>query len=245
MERIMKSRFNEIYKSCMKRFVIAEQIEEEGLDRYEFSDGADGKIVCKFDTTKDGVVYHVVAVCDKPMSFTVTEENGGTETLSEKDFILKFSYDYDKLDKALKKHKGEDVEKEPKTEEDTEDGTGIKSFSVQIRDDDEKDPNVKMTKTITIDAQNFVFSMLQDPAVDNYCECTFDEEIEDGAEVDYYKALLDIKQKNSIILKIMKYNEDGEILDTLTRTDLENEKPELAERLTAAIKKMEYVVWEK
>lgn len=241
----MKSRFNEIYESVMKRFVIKEQTEEEGLERYKFTDGANGETTCEFDTSIDGKTFHVVAHCDKPMKFDVTDENNNIETLEEKDFILKFSYDYDKLNKALQQHNGEDVEKDPKTEEDTEEGTNIKSFSVQIRDDDEKDPNVKMTKTITIEDQNFVFSMLQDPAVDNYCECTFDNQEEENSETDYYRALLDIKEKNSIVLKIIKYNENGEMTDTLTKTDLENELPELAERMKAAIKKMEYVVWEK
>jgi hypothetical protein len=104
---------------------------------------------------------------------------------------------------------------------------------------------VNKIETITVNGQAFIFSLLNDPAVDSYCEVTFDKQNEETSEIEYFKDLLDIKEKNSIIIKIIKMAENGEIIDELAKSDLVNQEPEIAEQLTKAIQKMEMIVWEK
>lgn len=247
----MKSKFIRAYEHIMK--LVTEQV--KGIDdKFDFRFGKNGDLMCYFSTLRNNDKFDIIANCSKdPMEFVVVGPDGDKQELSRKDFVLNYSLDYDEFEQALEKYNKENggIENPKRNPEDTEEsekeesGTGIKSFEVQMKKDNENDPNVKMTETITVNGQAFIFSLLNDPAVDSYCEVTFDKQNEETSEIEYFKGLLDIKEKNSIIIKIIKMAENGEIIDELAKSDLVNQEPEIAERLTKAIQKMEMIVWEK
>ena len=105
--------------------------------------------------------------------------------------------------------------------------------------------NVKLQhffeKIFEINGSKFIFKLLNDISVDNYCECIFDFQDKTN-EVIYVRSLLNILSKNSVIIKLLFFKEDGTFLEKLTKTEFLKRYPMHYENLEFAIKKMEQFV---
>lgn len=217
------------------------------MSKFNFKKDDAGNIFCTFSTRRDGYRLNVIAKkVNGVISFDVTNEDGKSHELTEKKFAVIYSLDYDDFRKALDKF----------TEAKADGGAGsapdpskpkVKPFDAQLKGDGGdglKDERVKMVKTVTVGDATFIFGMLNDPAVDNYCECSFQWQDEASSEITYFKALIDIKVKNSLIIKIVEMDSDGRMLGVIAASELEERLPELFRMLKAAIKKMELIVWD-
>jgi hypothetical protein len=212
------------------------------LSKFNFRKDDNGDIFCTFTTNRDGYQLNIIAKkIGGVLSFDVTNKDGDTQELPEKKFAAIYSLDYEDFRKALDKFTETKVNDEDSNKQDSD----VKPFEVQVADDEVGKDEVKMTKMLTVDEQSFIFNMLNDPAVDNYCECTFQWQDEVTSEITYFKALLDIKMKNSLIVKIIEMDGDGVMQGVISGTDLETRIPELFKKLKAAIKKMEMIVWDR
>ena len=98
-------------------------------------------------------------------------------------------------------------------------------------------------KEYEIDNSKFLFKLLNDLAVENYCECIFDFQNESNETI-YVRSLLNIMVKNSVIIKLLLFNEKGELLEKMTKTEFSNKYHKKYVELTKAIKKMEMFVAE-
>lgn len=231
-------------KKCNKFDMLFEQIMGSfalDLSKFNFKKDDDGNIFCTFSINRDGYNLNVIAKkINDVLSFNVTNDEGVSQDLTEKKFAVIYNLDYDDFMKALDKF----TESKPNDDVSDEAKSKVKSFNVQVADDDVGKDEIKMTKTINVDDATFIFNMLNDPAVDNYCECTFQWQDEVTSEITYFKALIDIKIKNSLIIKIIEMDGDGNMIDVIAASDLESRLPELFKMLKAAIKKMELIVWD-
>lgn len=235
-----KNRFNLLFEQIMN------SLDSLTLDlsKFNFKKDEDGNIICAFKINRDDYELNVIAKdMNNVLSFDVTNYDGKSTEFNEKRFATLFNLDYDDFMKALEKFRDADDDDKDGDETD-EDATGIKSFKNQIEVQD-VDDGVKMTKMITTNNTSFMFKVLNDPAVDNYCECTFQCQNEDTNEIEYFKALLDIKIKNSLIVKIIRMDEDGNMQDIIAPSDLESMNPELFDKFKISIKKMEKIIWDK
>jgi len=231
-------------KKCNKFDMLFEQIMDSftlDLSKFNFKKDDDGNIFCTFSINRDGYNLNVIAKkINDVLSFNVTNDEGVSQDLTEKKFAVIYNLDYDDFMKALDKF----TESKPNDDVSDEAKSKVKSFNVQVADDDVGKDEIKMTKTINVDDATFIFNMLNDPAVDNYCECTFQWQDEATSEITYFKALINIKIKNSLIIKIVEMDGDGNMIDVIAASDLESRLPELFKMLKAAIKKMELIVWD-
>ena len=231
-------------KKCNKFDMLFEQIMDSftlDLSKFNFKKDDDGNIFCTFSINRDGYNLNVIAKkINDVLSFNVTNDEGVSQDLTEKKFAVIYNLDYDDFMKALDKF----TESKPNDDVSDEAKSKVKSFNVQVADNDAGNDEIKMTKTINVDDATFIFNMLNDPAVDNYCECTFQWQDEATSEITYFKALIDIKIKNSLIIKIVEMDGDGNMIDVIAASDLESRLPELFKMLKAAIKKMELIVWD-
>lgn len=231
-------------KKCNKFDMLFEQIMDSftlDLSKFNFKNDDDGNIFCTFSINRDGYNLNVIAKkINDVLSFNVTNDEGVSQDLTEKKFAVIYNLDYDDFMKALDKF----TESKPNDDVSDEAKSKVKSFNVQVADDDTGKDEIKMTKTINVDDATFIFNMLNDPAVDNYSECTFQWQDEVTSEITYFRALIDIKIKNSLIIKIVEMDEDGNMVDVIAASDLESRLPELFKMLKAAIKKMELIIWD-
>ena len=214
-------------KKCNKFDMLFEQIMDSftlDLSKFNFKKDDDGNIFCTFSINRDGYNLNVIAKkINDVLSFNVTNDEGVSQDLTEKKFAVIYNLDYDDFMKALDKF----TESKPNDDVSDEAKSKVKSFNVQVADNDAGNDEIKMTKTINVDDATFIFNMLNDPAVDNYCECTFQWQDEATSEITYFKALIDIKIKNSLIIKIVEMDGDGNMIDVIAASDLESRLPEL------------------
>lgn len=240
----LKSKFNTIYESIIKELIKESSEMIDG--RFDFRSEPDtGELECFFTITIDAVRYNVIATCsDDPMHtmFKLSSKKGD-ETLTEEDFKLKYFLDYQDYMNAYRKYKGEDPIEFSKA-----DIEEVKSFSIQLNaENGDPSDGTKKTEVVKVDDTNFAFTMLEDEAVEHYCECTFQMEDETLGEVTYYKCLLNLKEKNSVVIKIIILDEDGNVLDVVSETDLKlNEHTkDIMKKFRNAIKQMEAIVFDR
>lgn len=201
------------------------------VSKYQFSTNDNGNIFCTFTINNDYVINSTEM--NNKITFFITEKNGKSETLSEKEFSFKFNPEYNDFKEALEKYKNKEITIQ------NNDQSKIEDFSDQVEDIENLDPNVKLKKDIISNGMTFVFKLLNDIAVENYCECNFqyyDDKINQTMGV---KSLLFIKPKNSFIIKIIIQNDKGENLEILTTEDFKIKNLEIYEKFKQAITKFE------
>ena len=238
-------------KKINKFDLVYEQIMDSlafDFSKFNFKKDENGNVTCTFKMKRDSKELNVITTTteDGVSSFVVKGEDGSETEMTEKEFASSYNLDYDDFKRALAKYAGTNVDTTSPTYK-----SEVKSFDVQLKNiDADKENGIKMTKMITIkDKENednnvsFIFDMLNDPAVDNYSCCSFQYKNGPDAELKEFKALLDIKEANSVIIKINTYNSDGGAEDILSESDLKIQYPELQKKFRAAIKQMERVIW--
>jgi hypothetical protein len=120
----------------------------------------------------------------------------------------------------------------------------IDSFSNAMDDEVNKDPDIKLVKSYEIEGTKFLFKLLNDIAVENYCECIFDFQDTTTNEIIYIRSLLNIMKKNSVIIKLLFFNDKGELTERLTKSEFLRKYPDIEEKLEKAINKFELYVEE-
>ena len=108
-----------------------------------------------------------------------------------------------------------------------------------MEDEEESDPNVRLSKDIIVDGTLFNFKVLNDLMVENYCQCIFEIFDEKENKQYYTKSLLFIKKKNSIIIKIILQDEKRQNVMTMTEPDFELKFPNEITKFKEAILKFE------
>ena len=199
---------------------------------YEFKNDENGNIFCTF-TTVDYVIN--VSEFNEILTFIVTDKNGEIGKYTEKEFAFELPEQYKKFKEELQKYKNKELD--DFTEDQNK--SKIKTFNDQVEDEEESDPNVRLSKDITVDNTLFNFKILNDLMVENYCQCIFDLFDEKENKQYYIKSLLFIKKKNSIIVKIILQDENRQNVMTMTEPDFELKFPKENIKFRKAILKFE------
>lgn len=235
------NKFNQVYNKIKNTIsIIVEDFNNDSSlmsGIFDFKTDPDNNIICTFSMNNNGNKIIVVAkFINNELSFTITENNGESVNLSEKEFAIKYYKDYNEFKKSLNNYlkKDDDIIKN--------DGK-IKSMDSEMKDETNEDPSTKYEKEFDINNSKFLFKLLNDLAVENYCECIFDFQNE-ADETIYVRSLLNIMVKNSVIIKLLLFNEKGELLEKMTKTEFLNKYNKKYIELTKAIKKMEMFVAE-
>ncbi len=200
---------------------------------FTFNNDEDGNIFCTFTIDNNFVVN--AKDFNKELTFYITSKDGKSENLSEKEFSYKFNDDYNKFKKELQKYKNKEIDDLDNFKNESK----IKDFKDQINDTENDDPNVRLSKDITIDNILFNFKILNDLMVENYCQCIFDLFDKKENKQYYIKSLLFIKKSNSIIIKSILQNDNGENVLIMTNEDFRIKYPDYFDKFKKAVSKFE------
>ena len=231
---MMLHKLNTIFESVVKKDTSFSSTNYDN-SRFDFKTDENNNVICTFSLYRDSEKYIIIAkYFDEKLSFSVIDEKGETQQMSEKEFATTYFKDYDKFKEAFnlynkdKQDFNELAQKEPKI---NQFGDVIKSA---IQNNGAKDE-----KIYTINNMNFVFRMLKDQTISNYCECLFQINDEANNELVYYKALIVLKKKNSTVIKIMVFDKNGNIKEPMTLSELNKDYPVVYNNLLKAIIKMQ------
>ena len=226
-------------QKMMKRFDLIYEDIMSSLDttKFNFKKDEDGNVFCIFDIKRSTEKVSVIAkrFGDK-FTFTVNKD-GKTSELSEKVFATTYNTEYENFKKAFEKL-------EDPSEEGKEDSK-VLSFDDQMKNLSSEEGHSKGQKNIKIDGQLFIFTLLDDPIVTNFCECNFQLQDEETFKPLYFRVLLNLREVNSTIVKILELNDAQEQIDILTESDLRKKNEELYFKFKKAVKKMEKDVFAK
>lgn len=223
--------------------LVFEQLESLGdsqdeldMSKYNFSKDEEGNVFCIFDLS-DGNDTVVVKIKNNTMSFDVSDSLNNSRELKEADFQEVYADEYKNFKKALEEFKG-------KENEDFPDSDKIYSMSDQLEKfESDEDANVSFTKDIVIGETTFKVNLLNDSALDYCCEIIFQSIDEFSSDITYYKALVDIKEANSMIIQIVGLDEDGNFLDMISASDLLKKNEKIYKKLLEAIKQTEKYIF--
>lgn len=238
------NKFDIVYNSIRKKIsLIVEDFsfkDDDNFSNFDFKKNNENDIICTFSIKKDEEEFIVIGkYFNNKISFVLTDNTGNSINYSEKEFATNYNKDYDNFKKELDLYlKKEDTTKDSKTE------GNIDSFNEVIKDQENNNPDVKIEKSYKIDDTTFIFKLLNDISVENYTECIFDFQDEKTKEIIYVKSLLNILTKNSIIIKILFFNENNELMEKLTKSEFLRRYPEALEKLEKAINKFEVFIEE-
>ena len=183
---------------------------------YDFKTDENGNIFCTF-TTVDYVINAIEF--NKNLSFTIVDKNGNNKQYTEKEFSFEFPEQYKKFKEELQKYKNSEDVTPNLYLNIFKNISKIKNFNDQLKETENNDPNVKLSKDIEIDGTKFNFKILNDLMVENYCQCIFEIFDEKQNKQIYVKSLIFVKRSNSTILKIILQDEKGQVLMILTSVD--------------------------
>lgn len=200
---------------------------------FTFYNDENENIFCTFSIDNDYIVN--AKEFNKNLTFNITDKDGSSENISEKEFSFKFKDAYKKFKEELKKYKNKEIN----DLNNFENKSKIKNFNDQIDDIENEDPNIRLNKDITVDDILFNFKILNDLMVENYCQCIFEIYDEKENKQYYIKSLLFIKTKNSIIIKIILQDENRQNIMTMTEEDFKLKYIEYYNSYKKAILKFE------
>jgi hypothetical protein len=238
------NKFEQLYKNIKNKIsIIVEDFNVSSdssfnEDKFDFKKDENNNIICSFAMSLNGKKLIALAkIFNEKITFVITNEEGQSFNYGEKEFATNYYKDYDDFKKAFDKYLKSDSIVDDNEETDGK----IKSMNSELEDQDNQDTNVKFEKIFEINGSKFIFKLLNDISVDNYCECIFDFQDKTN-EVIYVRSLLNILNKNSVIIKLLFFKEDGTFLEKLTKTEFLKRYPMHYENLEFAIKKMEQFV---
>lgn len=215
----------------MKNFnkLIFESLIDKSI--YKFSNDENGNIFCTFSIDNNYVVH--AKLFNNILTFNVTDKNGDSSNLSEKEFSFKYVDEYNHFKEKMSEYKLNGFEKAEKND------SLIEDFNDQLIDVESDDPNVKMNKDLKLNGMIFNFKILNDLMVENYCQCIFEFFDKKKNKKFGVRSLLFMKIANSIIVKIILLDEKGQILKNMSDLDFKNEQPEIYLTFKEAISKFE------
>lgn len=196
---------------------------------YDFKNDKDGNIFCDF---KIGDSLVNAKKFNDEVSFIITDKNGESSELTEKEFSVKYNNKYKKFIDLLKKYE------ETEMSSDNE-ASPINQMSDVLEKEETKEDGVKLEKDIKIGDTIFNFKILEDLAVENYAQCIFQYFNENAGETLGFKCLLFIKQANSLLIKTILQNEKGETLSIMPEEDFKNRFEDLYKDFQKAVGKFE------
>lgn len=236
----MSSKFDQVYNSIKRKLsiIVEDFSNDDNLKSFDFKEDNNDNIICTFSIKQNNENFIVVGkYFNDEISFVLTDESGNSINYSEKEFATNYNKDYDNFKKELNNYLNSNKDKKHF------DGK-IKSFDDTLDNKIDKDPNVKIIKTYEIEGTKFLFKLLNDIAVENYCECIFDFQDTTTHEIIYIRSLLNIMKKNSVIIKLLFFNDKGELIERLTKSEFLRKYPDIEEKLEKAINKFEAFVEE-
>ena len=197
---------------------------------YDFKNDKDGNIFCDF---KIGDSLVNAKKFNDEISFIITDKNGDSKELTEKEFSVKYNNEYEKFIDLLKKYEETDMSSN------NDEPSPINQMNDVLEKEENKEPGVKLEKDIKINDTIFNFKILEDLVVENYAQCIFQYFDNKEGETFGFKSLLFIKQANSLIIKTILQNDKGENLLMMTEDDFKNKFPDLFKDFQKAIGKFE------
>lgn len=205
--------------SNMKKFnkLIFESLIDKSS--YSFSNDENGNVFCIFSIDNKFIVH--AKVFNDILTFILTDKNGESKNLSEKEFSFEYHEEYEEFKDKLKSYNL----KEDSANENNKNYSKIEDFNEQLMDVENDDPNVVLNKDLYIDNKIFNFKILNDLMVENYCQCTFEIFDSKKDETLGVKSLLFIKKANSIIIKIILQDKKGQTLQNMNEVDFERYYP--------------------
>ena len=204
---------------------------------FDFKHDENGNIFCDFKIDDNGNKFIVNAKkFNDKLSFILTDKNGETQELTDKEFSVKYYDEFEKFDELLKKYEENDLKTD---KENTPEVTPINQMNDVLEKEEEDEKGVKLVKDIEIEGTVFNFKVLEDIAVENYIQCIFQYYDNNKQEMYGFKSLLFIKPANSVVIKIIQQNDKGESMLMFTESDFKATFPELSEKFFKAIVKFE------
>ena len=197
---------------------------------FDFNHDKDGNVFCDFKM--NDLMVNAKKFNNK-ISFILTDKNGKSSELTEKEFSVKYKNEYDNFIELLKKYEESDVESS------NNEASPINQMNDVLKKEENKEPGVKLEKDIKINDTIFNFKVLEDLAVENYVQCIFQYFDENEGETFGFKSLLFIKPANSLIIKIIQQNDKGENLMVMPEEDFKNRFEDLYKNFQKAIGKFE------
>lgn len=229
----MLENFNKACSEFFKKNLVVEDSNSDDFT-YEFKKDEDGKLSCFFTIEVDQNKLIIVAKeNEKNFMFTLIDKEGNVKNIPEPDFNEQYHEEYSQFQDALKKFKDEEKEKS----ESDENKSKIKSFKDALNKakfENGTDEEI----TYDLDGIRFVFKHLKDELNQNYYECDFQKLNEEDEKI-FYKALINLRRKNSLIMKILTYDEKGNLLEPVIPSELETKQPEFYNTLKQVIEKMQ------
>jgi len=198
---------------------------------FDFNHDENGNIFCDFKI--NDLMVNAKKFNDK-LSFILTDKNGKSSELTEKEFSVKYKNEYDNFIELLKKYEENDLESSNNDEV-----SPINQMNDVLEKEKNQDPKVKLEKDIEIEGTVFNFKVLEDIAVENYVQCIFQYYDNDKQEMYGFKSLLFIKPANSVVVKILQQNDKGENMLMFTESDFKTTFPDLSEKFFKAVVKFE------
>jgi hypothetical protein len=237
----MKSKFDIVYNSIKRKIsLIVEDFSVNENDNWNFQNDDDGNVICTFSIEQNNDSFTVVGkYYNDEISFILTDSSGSSTNYSEKEFATNYNKDYENYKDQLNSYLNS-----LKTSKNDREMGKIDSFSNAMDDEVNKDPDIKLVKSYEIEGTKFLFKLLNDIAVENYCECIFDFQDTTTNEIIYIRSLLNIMKKNSVIIKLLFFNDKGELTERLTKSEFLRKYPDIEEKLEKAINKFELYVEE-
>lgn len=227
----MFTKFDNLFKR-----IIVEEFDLRSFEindkRFKFKRDGDN-IFCRFLINQNAKQYIVIASYkNNKLMFSVTGEDGTNSLYTEREFAAKYHLDYDDFMKDFEVYKNHsDSFSEFKN------GSNVNNF-MDVLQNRHKINGVKDAEIFKINGINFLFHMLNDELVENYCECIFQFSDDTTSEVFFYKVLIMLKESNSVIIKILIFNEKGDLLDTITASDFQKRENDVYDSLLKAINEM-------
>lgn len=217
----------------MKKFnkIIFESLIDKSS--YSFSNDENGNIFCTFSLNNEYIVH--AKVFNDILTFNLTDKNGETSNMSEKEFSFTYQEAYDDFKEKL------DSYSQNKNEDSSEENTSkIEDFDEQLVDAESDDPTARLNKDLRLGDKIFNFKILNDLLVENYAQCIFEFYDKKKNEKFGAKCLLFMKKANSIIVKIVLQDDKGQVLKNMTDLDFKLEYPDEYLIFKKAISKFEF-----
>lgn len=226
----MKSKFDLLFEQLMTKTITTNTFD------FQFKEDENGKLTCEFETLKNDKLQKVTAeINNSDIIFNIDNE-----TLSEKEFMMKFFKDYKLFKDALSEFKYDKLNNVDKQSDENTNETNIEPFDKKL--------NKEVTgDKILVNNITFVFKEVEDEIKDLF-QVNFEianEDTETAEEMPLYRVTCVLKKynsnnKNLIPVKfIFRSAADDEVIQELSKSDFKNKYEKIYFSLINAINEYE------
>ena len=226
----MKSKFDLLFEQIMSKTITTHTFD------FQFKEAESGKLTCEFNTLNNDKLQKVTAeINGSNIDFKI-----GNETLSEKEFMMKFFKDYKLFKDSLKEFKYDKLNNVDQQPEKDTDETSIEPFDKKLN------KNVTGDK-ILINNITFVFKEVEDE-IKNLFQVNFEltnDDIETSQKIPLYRVTCILKKynsnnKNLIPVKFLfKSAVDDEVVQELSKSEFKDKYEKVYFSLINAINEYE------